>query len=160
MVVEATRVRQYPMVGSCVAPPRAPRVRACSYHATYTLVVENLDGRPNNADRLTVGAVREINPTQAIVGGGKTDPGHGVARMLLDGETDLPPLRRDRGPIRSLGRDGVFLFRRRARHVHWLAKNPVNTGLSPSRLRRGYRNTVVPLLARRCCGNMSASVIS
>src|SRR5215472_8563686 len=87
MVVEATRVRQYPMVGSCVAPPRAPRVRACSYHATYTLVVENLDGRPNNADRLTVGAVREINPTQAIVGGGKTDPGHGVARMLLDGET-------------------------------------------------------------------------
>jgi len=90
MVVEATRVRQYPMVGSFALRRRERRVCAlvvATQHIREALVVENLDGRPNNADRLTAGPVREIKPTQAIVGDGKTDPGHGVARMLLDGET-------------------------------------------------------------------------
>ena len=34
-------------------------------------------------------AVGEIKPAQAIVGGGKADPGLGIARMLLDRGTEM-----------------------------------------------------------------------
>src|SRR5690348_10860006 len=71
---------------------RERRVRALvvtTQHVREALVVENLDGRSNDADRLTIGAVGEIKPAQAIVGGGKADPGFGIARMLLDRGTEM-----------------------------------------------------------------------
>ena len=58
-------------------------------HTREALIVENPDGRSNNADRLTIGAVRESKPAQAIVGGGKADPGLGIARMRLDGAAEM-----------------------------------------------------------------------
>jgi hypothetical protein len=71
---------------------RERRVRAfvaITQHVREALIVENLDGRSNDADRLTIGAVGEIKPAQAIVGGGKADPGLGIARMLLDRGTEM-----------------------------------------------------------------------
>jgi len=51
-------------------------------HVGIALVVQNLDGRPKDANRLTVGAIGKIETPQAVVGGGKTEPGLGVARVL------------------------------------------------------------------------------
>ena len=53
-------------------------------HIGITLVVEDLDRRPENAGGLFVGAVGEIEAAQAVVGGGKTQPGFRVVGMQLD----------------------------------------------------------------------------
>ena len=53
-------------------------------HVGVALVVENLNRRADNADRLGIGAVGQIKATQAIVGSSKTKPSFRIARMFFD----------------------------------------------------------------------------
>src|SRR6202521_1398008 len=46
------------------------------------LVVEDLRRRAENLDRMRIGAVGELEPTQPIIGGGKPEPGFGIAPRL------------------------------------------------------------------------------
>jgi len=64
----------------CGGERRMRELVVTTQHVREALVVENLDGRSDDADRLTIGAVGEIKPAQAIVGGGKADPGHAEDR--------------------------------------------------------------------------------
>src|SRR5690242_19998223 len=54
-------------------------------HVGETLVVENLRRRADQADRLRIGAVGEIETAQPVVRRGEADPGFGVARILFGG---------------------------------------------------------------------------
>ena len=104
------------------------RVRALvvtTQHIREALIVENLDGRSNNADRLTVGAVREIKPAQAIVGGGKADPGLGIARMRLDGAAEM-----------LFGKTIMLLVRFQPGGCAGLLKNPRKYGANAHREQR------------------------
>ena len=58
-------------------------------HVGIALVVEDLRRRPDDLDRLLVGAVGELEPAQPVIGGREPDPGLGVARMLLDGTAEV-----------------------------------------------------------------------
>src|SRR5215471_15679439 len=58
-------------------------------HVRIALVVENRDRRPDDADGLSVSAISQIKPAQAIIRGGKTKPGLGVARMQFDGAAEM-----------------------------------------------------------------------
>src|SRR5262249_12660879 len=58
-------------------------------HVRIALIVENRDRRPDDADCLSVSAISQIKPAQAIVRGGKTKPGLGVARMQFDGAAEM-----------------------------------------------------------------------
>jgi hypothetical protein len=52
-------------------------------HIREALVVEYLDRRPDDTDRLTVGTVRQIKPAQPIVRGCQADPSLGIACLRL-----------------------------------------------------------------------------
>ena len=58
-------------------------------HVRVSLVVEDLDRRPKDADSLRVGAVGKIKSAQAIIGCRKTEPRLGIAWMLLDGAPEM-----------------------------------------------------------------------
>src|SRR5665213_2933680 len=58
-------------------------------HVGIALVVENLGGRPDDADGLVIGAVGEIEAAQAVIGGGKAEPGLRVARMMFGGAAEI-----------------------------------------------------------------------
>ncbi len=53
-------------------------------HVGETLLVEDLHGQTDDADRLGIGAIGKIEAAQPVVGRGESDPGLGVARMFLD----------------------------------------------------------------------------
>jgi hypothetical protein len=90
---EQPQVVLHVFVGGILALRRRERrVRALvvtAQHIREALVVENLDGRSSNADRLTVGTVRQVKPAQPIVRGCEADPGFGIVRMRLDGTAEM-----------------------------------------------------------------------
>ena len=59
-------------------------------HVREPLIVEDLDGRADDANSLLIGAVGKIKAVQTVVGGRKPDPRFGLARMLLDGSPEGP----------------------------------------------------------------------
>ncbi len=61
---------------------RAPEVAA--QHVGVALIVEDLDRRPDDADRLPIGTIGEIETAQPVVGRRQSQPGLGVTRMQLD----------------------------------------------------------------------------
>jgi hypothetical protein len=58
-------------------------------HVGIALVVEDFGGRPDDADGLVIGAVGEIETAQAVIGGGKAEPGLRVARMVFGGTAEI-----------------------------------------------------------------------
>jgi hypothetical protein len=53
-------------------------------HVGEALIVQDLGGRTDDADRLGIGAIGEIEAVQPIIRRGKTDPGFSIIRMFLD----------------------------------------------------------------------------
>lgn len=84
---EEAQVVLHEFIGGILALSRDQRrVRALvvtTQHIREALVVENLDRRPDNTDRPTVGTVRQIKPAQPIVRGCQADPSLGIACLRL-----------------------------------------------------------------------------
>jgi hypothetical protein len=84
---EEAQVVLHEFIGGILALSRDQRrVRALvvtTQHIREALVVENLDRRPDDTDRLTVGTVRQIKPAQPIVRGCQADPSVGIACLRL-----------------------------------------------------------------------------
>src|SRR5207302_9161852 len=71
------------------AQDRAGARIIAAQHVGIALVIEDLRRRSDDLDRLVVGAVGELEPAQPIVAGREPDPGFGIARMQLDGTTEV-----------------------------------------------------------------------
>ena len=52
-------------------------------------IVQYLNGFAGRFDRLRVGLIGQIEPSQPVIAGGEPDPGLGILRSLLDRVTEV-----------------------------------------------------------------------